>query len=215
MDKDFLIRPYQAGDRAAVREISWQTAFRGESADAYFVGKEIFQDFLTQYFTDEEPQSSFVADAGGEVVGYIIGATNTRRVARFYNRQMPFFIFRAFARGIFFNRKSGAFVFSCVRSFFKGEFRQPDFSREYPATLHINLKEGHRGGRIGAGLIADYLEYLKKERIPGVHFATISEQACHFFKKQGFALVFEGKRSYFRFFLGKDIPVYIFAKKIV
>jgi GNAT superfamily N-acetyltransferase len=214
MDKDFLIRPYQAGDRAAVREISWQTAFRGDPADTFFEDKELFEDFLTYYFTDREPRSSFVADKAGEVVGYIIGAKDIRRVNRFYRKNFIFFVIKALVRGAFLRRKSCVFIFSCLRSFFNGEFRQPDFSGEYPATLHINLKKDHRGGLVGAGLMAAYTEYLRREHIRGVHLATISEEACRFFKQQGFSLVFEQKRSCFRFFLKIDIPVYIFAKKI-
>ena len=96
----------------------------------------------------------------------------------------------------------------------KGGFRDPDFSQEYPATLHINIKEGFRGLDLGAKLMDAYLDYLKAERIPGVHLATMSDRGANFFWRQGFALLYTGKRSYFRHILHKDVPLYIYGKKL-
>lgn len=90
----------------------------------------------------------------------------------------------------------------------------PDFSKEYPATLHINLEEGSRNLGAGSKLISSYLEYLLSKKVPGVYLPTLSDKAAGFFRKQGFNLLYEGRRSYFRNALQKDVPLYIYAKKL-
>ena len=77
--EETIIRQFKPEDRGSVRDISWETAFLGEPADAFFSGKEILADFLTQYFTDYEPGSCFVAVSANRVVGYLIGSTDCRK----------------------------------------------------------------------------------------------------------------------------------------
>ena len=101
-----------------------------------------------------------------------------------------------------------------LMSLMKGEFKAPDFSRDYSATLHINIDEYFRGQGIGSKLINNYLKYLRGQCITGVHFATMSDKTSNFFVKQGFNLLFRSKRSYFRYILHKDTPIYIYGRKL-
>lgn len=216
MTQEALIRSYQEEDRPSVREIAWETAFKGESAEIFFSDRESFADFLTLYFTDYESESCFVAEnADHKIVGYIVGAKDARRLQNIsVMRLAGCLLVQAIRRGVFFNRKSFMFLFSCGVSFLKGEFIAPDFSQDYPATLHINVRSGSRGSRVGSRLMDAYLGYLKKEKVRGVHMATASDNAKRFFEKQGFVLLHESRRSYFRHLLGRDIPVYILGRKV-
>ena len=72
--EDVVIRQYRKQDREFVRSIAWDTAFFGSPAEIFFSEKKILADFLTLYFTDYEPESCFVAENQGRVVGYLIGA---------------------------------------------------------------------------------------------------------------------------------------------
>jgi hypothetical protein len=63
-------------------------------------------------------------------------------------------------------------------------------------------------------LVASYLDELKAGEIPGVHLATLSDEAGSFFSKQGFSLLYQSHRSYFRHILHRDTPVYIYGKKL-
>ena len=62
MTGEFCIRAYKAGDRRKVREISYDTAFMGESPEDFFDEEEIPADEVTLYYTDYEPESVFVAE---------------------------------------------------------------------------------------------------------------------------------------------------------
>ena len=207
-----VIRKFQKRDREEVRRISCATALVGKPSSIFFAGDELFADCLTLYFTDYEPESCFVAESRGKVVGYIIGAKDASRIGR------KDFLFRILLKTIasaaLLKPKNLLFIWHCLMSFLKREFSEPGFSQDYPATLHINVHEDSRGLKIGAGLIGAYLEYLKEEGVRGVHFATMSERASGFFSQQGFELLYKGKRSYFRYILHHDLPLYIYGKRL-
>ena len=70
------IRPYQKEDKGFIRKISGDTANRGKPVETFFKDREVMEDLLTLYYTDFEPQSSWVAEYEGRVVGYLTGCLN-------------------------------------------------------------------------------------------------------------------------------------------
>ena len=213
--EDAVIRAYRRDDRKAVRDIACNTAFMGEPADVFFDDREILSDFLTLYYTDYEPESSFVAEARGEVIGYLIGARDVRSLRKVYALAIaPRLLLRAFLRGAIFKRKNLRFFISLLRSFIKAEFDSPDPSETYQATLHINIKPDFRGKDIGSKLIERYLSYLKGLNISGVHVSTLSGKAVNFFESNGFEVLNKRKRSYFRHVLNRDIWCTILGRRI-
>jgi predicted N-acetyltransferase YhbS len=214
-DSAVSIRKYRPEDRPAVRRICCLTAMVGEPSAAFFDDDEVFADALTSYYTDREPESCFVAERGREVVGYLIGSKDARAMGRAFAGALAApLVAKSFARGTFFRRKNAAFLSRVIMSLAKGEFGAPDFSEYYPATLHINIVDVFRAAGIGSRLVRAYLEYLKSEGVSGVHFATMSEGAGRFFAGLGFRRLFEGRRSYFRHILGKDVPLYIYGMRL-
>jgi len=215
------IRHYQKGDRSQIRKIACDTAFVGEPADIFFNDsfndREILADFLTKYYTDYEPDSCFVAqNPDGRIVGYLIGAKNTEVLDRIFQAKiLPVLFKNAILSATFFKKKNFSFLLHCIMSFLSKEFKMPDFRREYPATLHINIEEKSRQLKIGSRLISVYLDYLVQEKIPGVAMATMSSRAGEFFIQQGFKLLYKGRRSYFHYILRKDITVYTYGKKLI
>jgi len=213
MTPEVKIRKFEAKDRVAVRQIAYATALMGESAALFFQGQEVISDAFSLYFTDYEPGSCFVAEINDQIVGYLIGAKNKIAAEIIFNSQiaLPLFL-KALKSGIFLSIKNLKFIFNCLIDLLKNGRHTPDFNQAYPATFHLNIKDGFRGRKIGAKLINAYLDYLKIERILGVHLATMSEQAAKFFLAQGFRQLYQGKRSYFRHILHRDVSLYIFGK---
>ena len=70
----YSIRGYKASDRIAVRKLCCATGFLGAPIDPVFQDRELFADFLTTYYTDHEPESSFVLEVDGEIRGYLLGS---------------------------------------------------------------------------------------------------------------------------------------------
>jgi len=86
--------------------------------------------------------------------------------------------------------------------------------KEYPATLHINIDKDFRRRNAGTLLMERFLRFLKEDHIAGVHLSTASESAKIFFTRAGFTILFKGRRSYLRYYLGEDIPSYILGKRL-
>jgi ribosomal protein S18 acetylase RimI-like enzyme len=212
---DIVIRNYQNEDRQAIRDIAFNTALVGEPATEFLEDKEMVADILTAYFTDREPESCFVAETGEKVAGYITGAKNAQAMHTAFSLSiLPRILARAFTSPVLLKKGNRVSVYNFIRSVFKGEFHIPDIYKEYPAMLHINIAGEYRGRGIGAKLMSVYLEYLKSNNIPGVHLVAMSEEGAAFFRKEGFELLSEHKRSCFRHVLHRDVPVFIYGKRI-
>lgn len=211
---EIIIRPYSKSDRQAVRDIAYETAFLGDSARIYFDDKELLADILTLYFTDYQPESCFAAVLNHEVIGYLLGSKNISLLPKYLNWKFNLkLLFKAFRRNVFFRAKNLIFLINLIKSYLKGEFKSPDFSKDFPAVLHVNIRENYRNQGLGSRLIELYLAYLKKEGVAGVHFSTLSDKAAHFYEKSGFSLLYKTKRSYFKNILHRDVVCYTYGKR--
>ena len=105
-----VIRPYRPADRAAVRRLCCETGYLGKAIDPVFEDRELFADYLTKFYTDREPESTFVLEHDGELKGYLMGSRRPF-LQQFYNF---FHNLSLFARGTFryprYNKASKAFV---------------------------------------------------------------------------------------------------------
>jgi ribosomal protein S18 acetylase RimI-like enzyme len=216
MKRKIIIRKFSKKDRKAVRRIACETAFWGSSRHEFFEDDEILADLLTKYYTDYEPYYCFVAAYNDSVVGYLTGARNVSVMNRvFYFSIIPKLILKSIGRGFFIKKNTTEFLLHCLSSLFKGEFSAPDFSSKYPATLHINFNRDFQNLGIGRNLINKYLDFLKEEKVKGVHFGTTSEGAKIFFTKMGFKLLLTKKRTYLKYKIGKEQFLYVFGKDIL
>lgn len=209
-----VIRPYRTDDRPSVRRINYETSFL-HKPHLFCDDREVVADALTKYYTDHEPGSCFVAESRGEVIGYIIGTLDIRRMHRIYGFKifLPLFV-KALARGVFLRIKTYRFLFHCLKSYLKGEFRVPDFNALYPATFHLNVQDGFRGQKIGSKLIMRAAQLVYEHNVPGVQFSTMSEEPKEFFVNFGFHVIYESRRTFLRYALGHDTPFYLFGMKI-
>jgi RimJ/RimL family protein N-acetyltransferase len=209
LDQTIKIRKYIKSDRETVRRISCDTAFLGEPVENFFEGRDFIADFLTAYYTDYEPQSCFIVEVDRKIAGYLIGTTSeTKMIKTFFFKILPKTFFKTFFKGIFMKNKNILFLWWNIYSFFKGQFFPTVDLKNYPALLHINFSAVYRGKGLGSVLLKAYLDYLKGEKVSGVHLTTHSEKACRFFEKNGFRLLLKTKRSYYRGVLHKDIGYY-------
>ena len=76
------IRPYRSGDRARIRHLICATALRGRPLSAFFEDDGILVKLFLDYYLSHEPESCFVAESEGRVVGYILGCKDSRRYLR-------------------------------------------------------------------------------------------------------------------------------------
>lgn len=209
---DIIIRNYKPVDWERVRDISVQTSIFGEYKNEV-LNEEIIADLLTNYFIEYEPQSCFVAEQEGEVIGYLLGSCDVLKMRQILKRKvLPVLVGKVFQNGLIFRQNNLRLVRNLLSSYFKGEFNVPDFSQDYPATLHINIAAGYRGRKIGSILVKNFLDFISKKEIKGIHFGVLSEDAKRFFLKLDFEILFNGQYTFLSYLNGKKLPHYIMGK---
>lgn len=232
---EYTIRPYKPQDRPAIRKICCATAFMGKPASLFFNGNELLADILTLYYTDYEPNSCFVAVIDNQTVdklpptatpstisnkqkgavSYLTGTTNIPLMNKtFKYKILPRLILKTTYKGILFRKKNIIFIKNCIKSLFCGELFTPSFTKEYPATLHINTDSNYRRLHLGNALLEKYLSYLQQLHISGVQCHTMSEKAKDFFLKYGFTVLHKTKKSYWDNYATAPLSSYTLGKKL-
>ena len=210
-----IIREYTPKDREQVRKISLATAVLGRPSSLFFEGDEVLADALTMYFTDYEPESSFVAEADGQVVGYIISAKDSRHMEHVFSSKIFWpLLKKALKQRVFWSAKNWKLFGRAIGVALRGGFFIPNFNAEYPATIHINILDEYRSLGVGEQLMRRCLQYLGNVDVPGVRLATMSDRAGHFFQQNGFRLFYFSTRPYFYDVFNKDVPLKIYCRKI-
>ncbi len=170
-----IIRKYKKEDKESVRKICCDTAFMGQPMEIFFSDREVLADILTSYYTDYEPESLFVADYEGRIVGYLMGCKDTAKKEKVFLRKIfPKILFNFLRKGIIFNKKNSLFFLNALKSFIKGESAEPKIPKIYQAHLHINVDSNFRRFGLGAKLMNIFFDYLKDNNIFGVHLSTFS-----------------------------------------
>lgn len=184
-----LIRLYETSDRAAVRRICCDTADRGEPLENFFPDRELIADLVTRYYTDFEPESSWVADADGQVVGYVNGCLDSRR-----HRQVmvwrigPAAVLRAITRGTLWRHETWRLLQGMLRSWWTGGSRRGTWLDSFPAHVHVNIDRAFRGQRAGERLFGEFLTHAKAAGVAGIHASVRGDNqgGCRFFERMGF-----------------------------
>jgi len=192
MTLSVAIRPYAIGDQSAVREIVCDTADHGEPVERFFRDRDAFADFMTVYYTDHEPQSLWVAEDAGCVVGYLTGCLNSHRYQRVMLwRVMPHALLRAVQRGALWSGETWRMLWAGFRTWIRGGFERHRVLARYPAHVHINLRKGFRGRAVGPRLMQCFIEQARAAGVRGIHASVSGSNlpARRFFERMGFTAV--------------------------
>ena len=157
MPPEISIRPYEARDREVIRCLCCETGFLGKPIDAIFEDRELFADYLTEYYTDVEPESSFVLEQDGVVKGYLLGSRRPLRQqwhGFFHN-------LRLFATGMrrYFGYNPATREF--IQWILKNSWREVPAAPRKTAHFHINVLPEARGLAGTHAMLNAYCDYLK------------------------------------------------------
>ena len=183
------IRPYEPRDRAALRQICSDTADAGRPIERFFPDREVFADVLTNYYTEFEPQSVFVAENGDDIVGYVTGSIDTKRFLRtMLWRIGPVVLVKALLRGTLWHPQAVRLFRANIGMWLKNGYRTGPTLNNYPAHLHVNVRDGFRGQGLGERLVEAFCKRARAAAIRGVHAGVSAEnlQGRHFFEELGF-----------------------------
>jgi len=196
-ERRFEIRKLQPGDRARIRELCCDTGFLGNPIDPVFEDRELFADYLTAYYTDWEPQSSFVLLMNGELRGYLLGS-------RWPFRQQCYAFYQnlsLFLRGMFryrgYNEASKKFVKWILRTAWR---EVPAAPRRTP-HFHFNVLPDARQLATTRAMTDAYLQYLHacgEKRVYGQVVVFEDRRGAKIFERYGFKVVNKSEITKYR-----------------
>lgn len=170
------IRAYRAGDRRHIAAIIAATALRGRPLAAFFEDEAVLLKVFMDYYLRYEPESCFVAERNGRVVGYIMGCKDTRRYLRLMLlRYGPQLLARVLTRVLTGRYRRIATYRTLWWALSRGWREAPDADlRRFPAHAHLGVAaELQRDGfliylcmvRLGDALI----RHFRERGIRGLH----------------------------------------------
>jgi hypothetical protein len=187
-EKSFVIRSYRPSDREAVRRLCCQTGFLGEPIDPVYQDRELFADFLTTYYTDHEPESSFVIELEGEICGYLLGSRRPLLNQLYSFQQNLVLGFRALLRYRRYNERSRLFV----RWVLSNGWREVPAAPRRTPHFHINLLPEARKMSTTRALFSAYFAYLYRHgerRVYGQIVTFESRRGEKMFERYGFKVL--------------------------
>jgi hypothetical protein len=203
-DRAFTIRSYRASDREAVRRLCCETGFLGEPIDPVYEDRQLFADFLTTYYTDWEPESSFVVETDGEICGYLLGSRRPLRNQLYSFWQNVSLFFKAASRYFRYNQRSRRFIGWTLTH---GWREVPAAPRRIP-HFHINLLPEARKMSTTRGLMSAYLSYLYRrgeKRVYGQIVTFESRRGEKLFERYGFKVLNRGEITKYKAFYPESV----------
>ena len=185
---EYTIRNYRANDREAVRRLCCETGFLGDAIDPVYEDRELFADFLTTYYTDHEPESSFVIEKNGELRGYLLGCRRPLWNQLYSLYQNIVLFLRALLRYPRYNAHSRRFIIWLLKN---GWREVPAAPRRTP-HFHINLLPDARKIATTRALMSAYLSYLYErgeKRVYGQIVTFESRRGEAMFERYGFRVM--------------------------
>lgn len=179
------IRPFRRGDEPALAEVCLRTADAGADATGLLDDDELWAEVFVLPYVARHPEFASVVEADdGRVVGYIVGAPDTRAFeAWFRDHWWPRFAARWPEPGVGSTRQDGVLRYAYARA----PGAEP-YGDVYPAHLHIDLlPEAQRQGW-GRRLVDTLADALRAEGVPGLHLVAGADNAgaIAFYRRLGF-----------------------------
>ncbi len=200
----FTIRSYRSSDREAVRRLCCLTGFLGEPIDPVYEDRELFADFLTTYYTDHEPESSFVVEKDGELHGYLLGSRKPlwNQIYSFYQNVCLFL--RALLRYPRYNAASRRFIMWLLKN---GWREVPAAPRRTP-HFHVNLLADARRVSTTRALLDAYFSYLSRsgeKQVFGQIVTFESRRGERMFERYGFKVMNRAEITKYKAFYPESV----------
>ncbi|MDD5732014.1 MAG: GNAT family N-acetyltransferase [Patescibacteria group bacterium] len=214
-----FIRQYRQEDRKAIERINFETGFMGESMNKLISSPRLWSLGIKHYL-DYEPESIFVAEENGQVVGYILGlleelkTDKKKMMAVSALRNLRFLYSLILEDKIFWLDKLKESIILFIKSLFGRGFKEP----KNAGHLHINLLPSVRGKSVGTQLLNRFLEYAKKKGTK-IIFANSYQRAenlkDNFWTRNGFKEYSKIKTDFWRLALpGKEIYLVCYVRSL-
>jgi GNAT superfamily N-acetyltransferase len=189
-----VVRRFEERDREAIRKICSDAALEKPNTQ-FHEDRELAPLCFTDYYLEYEPESCFVGEVGGRVVGYLVGCTDTRAFNRvFRSRYLPRIVARIGWQLLTLRyRKKETYQmlwWTLMEHFRPGEKLEVPLD-EYPAHTHINLVPEYRGCGLSNQLSRAFRQHMRELGITGLHGIIIERAGDNSLFNR-----FSGRREY-------------------
>jgi ribosomal protein S18 acetylase RimI-like enzyme len=179
------IRPFRAGDEAALAEICLRTADAGSDATGVLDDDAVWAEIFVLPYVARHPGSAFVVEADDErIAGYAVAAPDTAAFETWFrDAWWPQHGARWPKPDAERSRQDGILLYAYGR----GPGAEP-YGAAYPAHLHIDLLPELQGKGWGRRLIDTVIDDLRRRRVGGLHVVADSANtgALAFYDRLGF-----------------------------
>jgi GNAT superfamily N-acetyltransferase len=214
---NIIIRPYRLEDRAAIRRICCDTGFLGNPIETIFSDREIFADLFAGPYLDYGADWAWVADAGGRVVGYLLGS-----VSLYFNYTLLYSGFQTTMK-IITRAATGRYsrhprTRHFIRWLLINGYREQPRHPENAAHLHLNLEKKYRGCGLGLRLWRTYEEQLEEAGIQncyGAFFSRPDRRPETVYSRLGFSVYDRKLTSIFQPEVTDPVEVVCVQKRII
>lgn len=210
-----FIRTYRPSDRPALRDICANTGFLGKPIDPVFEDRELFADYLTAYYTDAEPESTFVCELDGEIKGYLMGSRFPRRKARYEAMKLPGLV----ARGLWrcFTRPYNTATRRYIRWIVTQARKENPFTPPDIPHFHFNMLPEARSVAATRELVDTYLAYLTAHGEKQVYAQVVAyetRRGGRMFNRYGFRIIDEREVTKYRAYHPGKIYLFTILKDL-
>ena len=181
---DFSIRSYKSADTSAVYEICLKTGNSGQDATHLFSDPLVLGHIYVGPYMEFEPQSVFILEDDQGPCGYIMGALDSQTYYQWMHSEwLP-------KIRVNYKKPTGNPNTWDETEKITDLLFHPVAQRllpDYPAHLHIDLLSRAQGKGQGKLLMDRFIDYLKYNKIPGLHLELSSnnDRAFNFYRKYG------------------------------
>ena len=181
---DFSIRSYKSADTSAVYEICLKTGNSGQDATHLFSDPLVLGHIYVGPYMEFEPQSVFILEDDQGPCGYIMGVLDSQTYYQWMHSEwLP-------KIRVNYKKPTGNPDTWDETEKITNLLFHPVSQRllpDYPAHLHIDLLSRAQGKGQGKLLMDRFIDYLKYNKIPGLHLELSSnnDRAFNFYRKYG------------------------------
>ena len=181
---DFSIRSYKSADTSAVYEICLKTGNSGQDATHLFSDPLVLGHIYVGPYMEFEPQSVFILEDDQGPCGYIMGVLDSQTYYQWMHSEWLHKI------RVNYKKPTGNPDTWDETEKITDLLFHPVSQRllpDYPAHLHIDLLSRAQGKGQGKLLMDRFIDYLKYNKIPGLHLELSSnnDRAFNFYRKYG------------------------------
>ena len=181
---DFSIRSYKSADTSAVYEICLKTGNSGQDATHLFSDPLVLGHIYVGPYMEFEPQSVFILEDDQGPCGYIMGVLDSQTYYQWMHSEwLP-------KIRVDYKKPTGNPDIWDETEKITNLLFHPVSQRllpDFPSHLHIDLLSRAQGKGQGKLMMDRFIDYLRYNKIPGVHLELSSrnDRAFNFYRKYG------------------------------